>query len=403
MAANASSAADAAPVADAPKSSFSLPTFPEVSASSPSQALTKAGDILVTTVAAISSKAGEAFGLFGTVAAHHTFLGCAYFERFHNQKIKAFFRETVYADTREKIVINWVLNKATKGDPHSVLASIDSYSASEENLYQIGCREKAAVFDSIATAVVRDGPSKKIKQAPVFLDLGTNLGYNAIKMGIHAAKCNGHVYTIESDAQRFHAAKTIIEHAGLSKIVTVLRGVAADVIPNLKRDFGVAIVDLMFLDHSAASYVSDVAVASAQNFLAAGSRVVANHVLFPGVSGYTDAMNRDLNFDTVVHTVVLEYNCLISDNLVESTRLAEAKEPAQSGPIFDPLSSISGLGSKVTGAGTEAFGSVSSHIPDFSISDKFNSMFSSNEAQQPVRHAREDIREVRAGPPIRSI
>jgi len=39
-------------------------------------------------------------------------LGCAYFERFHNQKIKAFFRETVYADTREKIVINWVLNKA---------------------------------------------------------------------------------------------------------------------------------------------------------------------------------------------------------------------------------------------------------------------------------------------------
>ena len=123
--------------------------------------------------------------------------------------------------------------QATKGDPHSVLASIDayafgstahshskllcSYSASEENLYQIGCREKAAVFDSIvslifffcqsfdslpplndpvplqATAVVRDGPSKKIKQAPVFLDLGTNLGYNAIKMGIHAAKCNGHV------------------------------------------------------------------------------------------------------------------------------------------------------------------------------------------------------------------
>ncbi len=49
-------------------------------------------------------------------------------------------------------------------------------------------------------------------------------------------------------------------------------GTAADVIPNLKRDFGVAIVDLMFLDHSASSYVSDVAVASAQNFLAAGDR-----------------------------------------------------------------------------------------------------------------------------------
>jgi hypothetical protein len=62
---------------------------------------------------------------------------------------------------------------------------------------------------------------------------------------------------------------------------------------------------------------------------------------------------RDLYFDTVVHTVVLEYNCLITDNLVESTRLAEAKEPAQSGPVFDPLGSITGLGSKVTGAGSE--------------------------------------------------
>jgi hypothetical protein len=49
-------------------------------------------------------------------------------------------------------------------------------------------------FPYQATEVIRDGPSKKIKQAPVFLDLGTNLGYNAIKMGIHAAKCKGHVY-----------------------------------------------------------------------------------------------------------------------------------------------------------------------------------------------------------------
>jgi hypothetical protein len=50
----------------------------------------------------------------GSVASHHAFLGCAYFERFHNQKIKAYFRETVYAETRERIVINWVLNKVSK-------------------------------------------------------------------------------------------------------------------------------------------------------------------------------------------------------------------------------------------------------------------------------------------------
>lgn len=53
-----------------------------------------------------------------------------------------------------------------------------------------------------------------------------------------------------------------------------------------------------------------------------------------------------------MHTVTLEYNCLITDNLVESTRLAEARIIAEV-PVFDPLGSISGLGSKVTGAGSE--------------------------------------------------
>jgi hypothetical protein len=40
---------------------------------------------------------------------------------------------------------------------------------------------------------------------------------------------------------------------------------------------------------------------------------------------------------------------------VESIRLAEARVPAEvaSGPVFDPISSIGGLGSKVTGAGSE--------------------------------------------------
>jgi hypothetical protein len=107
----------------------------------------------------------------------------------------------------------------------------------------------------------------------------------------------------------------------------------------------------------------------------------------------------DLNFDTVVHSVTLEYNCLITDNLVESTRLAEAKAPAEAVPAFDPFGSVtslgSSLGSKVTGAGSDvrtgcalllsagsalsscasrtffqAMGSVTSHIPDFSIGDK---------------------------------
>ena len=96
----------------------------------------------------------------GSVAAHHAFLGCAYAERFHNQKIKAFFRDAMYGENREKIVRQWVLSKvprtlsriivfsvwwmllgqvvtlvqATKDDAESVLRSIDRRVASDRGL-----------------------------------------------------------------------------------------------------------------------------------------------------------------------------------------------------------------------------------------------------------------------------
>ena len=61
-------AAAAAPEAGDAKSSSMLPdmpSLPDVSVPSPSQALTKAGDAFTATISAISSKAGEAIEVFG--------------------------------------------------------------------------------------------------------------------------------------------------------------------------------------------------------------------------------------------------------------------------------------------------------------------------------------------------
>lgn len=74
MAAKApTTAAAAAPEADASSSFFSLPnvSVPDVTAPSPSQALVKAGDILTATVATISTKAGQALEIFGNASRHH--------------------------------------------------------------------------------------------------------------------------------------------------------------------------------------------------------------------------------------------------------------------------------------------------------------------------------------------
>ena len=75
-----------------------------------------------------------------------------------------------------------------------------------------------------------------------FLEVGCGLGYTAALMA-EAGGPNSHVDTIEIDSVHADMAESVLAQKGLADRVRVLRGDAADVIPNLTEPY-----DLVFVD-----------------------------------------------------------------------------------------------------------------------------------------------------------
>jgi caffeoyl-CoA O-methyltransferase len=75
------------------------------------------------------------------------------------------------------------------------------------------------------------------------LEIGGANGYSAIWIGLGLRQTGGHLTTIEYDSARAKAAADNIRRAGLSDIVTVVRGDAFAEIPRISGGF-----DFVFLD-----------------------------------------------------------------------------------------------------------------------------------------------------------
>jgi len=75
------------------------------------------------------------------------------------------------------------------------------------------------------------------------LEIGGASGYSAIWIGLGLRETGGHLTTIEYDAVRAAAADANIKRAGLSDIVSVVRGDAFREIPKIAGTF-----DFVFLD-----------------------------------------------------------------------------------------------------------------------------------------------------------
>ena len=83
------------------------------------------------------------------------------------------------------------------------------------------------------------------------LELGTATGYSAIWLGTAVAPAKGKVLTIEWDKATAKRARSNIQEAGLSKVVTVKQGDARKLLSSLKGPY-----DLIFLDVEKEQYSS---------------------------------------------------------------------------------------------------------------------------------------------------
>jgi predicted O-methyltransferase YrrM len=162
--------------------------------------------------------------------------------------------------------------------PEEVLESIER-DAIRERLPIIGPK-RGRILDEII---------EEYKPRTV-LEVGTLVGYSAIRMGMRMAK-GGKITCVELRDDRARAARTNFERAGLSDRIDVIVGDAAKVLPTLRGS-----LDMVFLDAVKEDYINY--LKSVEKLLHRGSVVVADNVRSHAeeVAGYLDYVRNSGKF-----------------------------------------------------------------------------------------------------------
>ena len=114
----------------------------------------------------------------------------------------------------------------------------------------------------------------KIANAKKILEVGSAIGYSAIRMSL-ASK--GEVTTIELSDEMADLAEENIKAAGLSDKITLLRGDAREVMPGIDGEF-----DLIFVDAAKGHYMEF--FDQSLRLLKQGGILVSDNVLYKGMT-----------------------------------------------------------------------------------------------------------------------
>ncbi len=110
------------------------------------------------------------------------------------------------------------------------------------------------------------------RRAKYAVEVGGNIGYGAIQMGIGLERTGGKLLSLEIDAANVKTARKNLEAVGLDKAVTVIEGDALKVLPTLDKG-----VDFVFIDALKRDYLKYFQALEPK--LAAGATVVADNVI----------------------------------------------------------------------------------------------------------------------------
>ena len=127
----------------------------------------------------------------------------------------------------------------------------------------------------------------KICKCKHVLEIGTCLGYSTIWMA-QSLGSDGSIETIEVDYGRAESAEGNFVKAGVAGKVRILRGLALDILPTLKRDYDLIFIDALkkeypeYLDHSL-------------RLLRRGGIIVADDALLAEVGWGDEASKKALN------------------------------------------------------------------------------------------------------------
>lgn len=127
------------------------------------------------------------------------------------------------------------------------------------------------------------------------IEVGAELGFGAINMGIAFERTGGHLYTLEIDPELAKACREHIAAMGLQDHVTVIEGDALQVLPELEGTF-----DFIFLDAVKKDYFNY--LKKIEPKLVPGALIVADNVIksATAMKEYLDYVQNNPNYETVI-------------------------------------------------------------------------------------------------------
>ncbi|KAA6421748.1 MAG: catechol O-methyltransferase [Trebouxia sp. A1-2] len=217
---------------------------------------------------------------------------------------KTSFLQTVQGQLEQE-VLDHVKKSAPQGDSQAVLDAIDSFPSDKGFLINIG-KNKGRLVESVMNQ----------HKPMVALELGSYVGYSAITQA-RKLPAGGKLYGIELDPTNARITQEMVQHAGLSHKVEILKGDLESSILELHKH-GVDTVNYVLIDHAHECYLKDLLLLQHNGMLRKGSTVVADNVLLPGAPDYRRYINTSAHFSTVEHIVDLPASHFICDIMTVS-------------------------------------------------------------------------------------
>ncbi|KAJ5938228.1 hypothetical protein N7454_004570 [Penicillium verhagenii] len=193
-------------------------------------------------------------------------------------------------DGREAVLLKHIYNHPSleqlRGSPAAICAVMDEFAGQEDFLINIGSDKGQKVNDLI-----------KSEKPAVLVELGGYVGYSAISFGdaMRQAAAPGQevrLWSLEFDPLIASIAMNLIELAGLSDVVKVVVGSAADSLKRLQAEGKLSSIDFLFLDHDEELYTPDLQFCEELGLLKSGALVVADNVLRPGAPKYREYVRQ---------------------------------------------------------------------------------------------------------------
>jgi predicted O-methyltransferase YrrM len=135
------------------------------------------------------------------------------------------------------------------------------------------------------------------------VEVGGNVGYGAIHMGIGFERTGGRLYSVEIDSGNVRTARGNLESVGLSQTVTVIEGDALKVLPTLDNG-----IDFIFLDALKRDYLKYFKALEPK--LVRGAVVTADNVIVSArqMSDFLSHVQSSPNYDSVIIRASLHKN-----------------------------------------------------------------------------------------------